>query len=281
MRTRKHQRGQAMTEFIAAMLLFVPLILGVIYVGKYSDIKHQAIQASRYAAMERALDPKAHESGAGIGAETVARFFRDGGQQTIAADEQARGSTSSDENPNWKQIDGTPLIARYADVSVNLHARSDLSVGAPGIDQVASLQFDGLNTGSAVQADVEVPVANMTNAGPLAQLMNNLNLRIGATTVMAGDPWNASSSQDVADHQTIVSVPGRLLGKVNKALDILKNVPGVPDPIKLLVDTGLPVFGCVKPDIVPNGTPGRGAPGAQYDSSDDPGSPDNPNDKCY
>ena len=56
MRTSKTQRGQAMSEFIAAMALFVPLVLGVIYIGKYSDIKHQAIQASRYAAMERALD---------------------------------------------------------------------------------------------------------------------------------------------------------------------------------------------------------------------------------
>ena len=52
------QRGQAMTEFVAAMAMFIPLILGVIYVFKYGDIKHQAIQASRYAAMERALDPR-------------------------------------------------------------------------------------------------------------------------------------------------------------------------------------------------------------------------------
>ncbi|TMH76766.1 MAG: pilus assembly protein [Betaproteobacteria bacterium] len=89
------QRGQAMSEFVVAMIAFVPLVLGVIYIGKYSDIKHQAIQASRYAAFERALDPHKHEGGTTVQDETVARFFRDGGQHTIGFQDKATGSTRS------------------------------------------------------------------------------------------------------------------------------------------------------------------------------------------
>src|SRR5262245_24100839 len=95
-----HQRGQAMSEFIAAMALFIPLVFGVIYIGKYADIKHQAIQASRYAAMQRALDPRRNRSDAAIQNETVARFFRDGGRHGIARDDKATGPTAGDLNPN-------------------------------------------------------------------------------------------------------------------------------------------------------------------------------------
>ena len=118
------QRGQAMSEFVVAMIAFVPLVLGVIYIGKYSDIKHQAIQASRYAAFERALDPHSHEGGTTVQDETVARFFRDGGQHTIGFQDKATGSTRTDENPVWAQVNGNPMIGQYPDVSVQFSCKS-------------------------------------------------------------------------------------------------------------------------------------------------------------
>jgi hypothetical protein len=264
------QRGQAMTEFVAAMALFIPLIMGVIYVFKYGDIKHQAIQASRYAAMERALDPRGHESIANRVVEnaTVARFFRDGARHPIARDEQAQGATAGDENPNWGQLNGDAMISQYADIQVNIAAKSIHSNALAPVDTAIDKlhEFSGLPTGYGVEARVEVPVANIAHFKPLQAI----NLKIGATTVIAGDPWGSAGAADVADHMTIVSVPAR-------AIRLLNKIPGIDILFRFLTDTPAPQFGCVKPDVVPEHV----APGAQYDPQDDPSNPANVNDKCY
>ena len=194
------QRGQAMSEFVVAMIAFVPLVLGVIYIGKYSDIKHQAIQASRYAAFERALDPHSHEGGTTVQDETVARFFRDGGQHTIGFQDKATGSTRTDENPVWAQVNGNPMIGQYPDVSVQFSSKSVKDSTTSTLlfpMDLMTKSFSGLNDdGSAVEADVSVKVADIAHFAPLS----NINLSVGATTVIAGDPWNAGGAQDVANH---------------------------------------------------------------------------------
>jgi hypothetical protein len=267
----KSQSGQAMTEFVAAMAMFIPLILGVIYVFKYGDIKHQAIQASRYAAMKRALDPRNQQSDTAIRDETVSRFFRDGGQHVLVANEQPTGATAGDENPNWGQLNGDPMLGPdYSAIKVGLTPKSlDAAVLQP-LDLLLNVPdalkpFKRLKTGFGTEADVEVPVANVVG---LPWLSNNL--KIGATTVIAGDPWNGGGAADVAGHLTDVSVPGKLIS-------ILTNFPGIDVLFKFLSGTDAPKFGCVKPDVVPDAT----APGAKYDPQDDPMNPNNPNDQCY
>ncbi len=258
------QRGQAMSEFVAAMTLFLPLVLWVIYIAKFSDIKHQAIQASRYAAMERALDPRKGESDSIVQNETVARFFRDGGAHTIGLDDQAQGSTATDENPNWGQITGDPLIAQYSDISVQLSSKGSLSTP---VDSFAG-RFS-LSAGSGIEADVEVPVVNVTHFAPL----NNINLKIGATTVMAGDPWNGDGAADVASHQSEETVPAK-----TGVFQVLKDL--LTPFVDALIDTPPPQFGCVKPEVVPL-TGGTGDPNAKYDPMHDPTNPGFPNDYCY
>ncbi|MBS0417477.1 MAG: hypothetical protein JSR66_07170 [Proteobacteria bacterium] len=270
MQSRHSQRGQAMSELITAMAFFVPLVLAVIYVGKYVDIKHQAIQASRYAAMERAMDPKDHEDDTTIGNETVARFFRDGGKHNIGFRDKADEATAGDLNANWMQpaAGGAPMIAKYSDITVKLSKTDVTGATLAGLEAPAGVQFSGLDTGEfGVQANVEVPIANVADHGPLTALMQGLNLKVAATTVMAGDPWNAANTQDVANHFTPLSVPARALSSLSDVLDPL---------FKLLTDQGAPRFGCVKADVVPPAA----AHGAQYDPMDNPVSPSNPNDKC-
>lgn len=265
----KSQRGQAMTEFVvAALALFLPLILGVVYVFKYGDIKHQAIQASRYAAMERALDPRAHESDTQIRDETVARFFRDGAQEKIALNEQATAATAGDENPNWSQLSGDAMIKQYSDVKVTLSKKSiDSTLLAPVNVAVTNLGplslFNGLSGGFGTEADVEVPLVNVAHFAPLS----NINIAIGATTVIAGDPWNGGGAADVASHIG-AAVPARIVGKFTNMMSFVSNAL-----FEALAGTPAPVFGCVKPDVVPTAA----APDAQYN----PGNPSNPNDQCY
>jgi Flp pilus assembly protein TadG len=258
----RSQRGQAMTEFIVAMAVLLPLFFGIVYIGKFSDIKHQAVQASRFAAFERALDPSARqESDAVLVEETRARFFTDASrnQGKIGFQDNTQGlATSGTLNPLWGELNGTPLIRSYQDpntgIRVDVTSNSmDLGAFAP-IDKGAQALFKNLNSGGQIQADVEVPIANVA---ALPAPLNNLNMKVAARTVVAGDAWNGGGTQNVADHFTPVSVPG-------KTISFLNSIPGIDALFQLLADTPAPQFGCVKPDVVPAAT----APGANYQASD-------------
>ena len=261
MRTRhmKHQRGQAITEFVAAMAFFVPLFLGIVYIGKYGDIKHQAIQASRYAAMQRALDPQKHQSDAAIRKEMAARFFRDNGRYAIARNDQATGPTNGDLNPSFYQLNGDPMIKRYDNITLELHAPRN-AVGGAALTTVgtSSRIMDGLDRTVGVQADVRVPVADILHFEPLA----SANLTIGASTVMAGDPWSAGGAKDVADHIGFKAVPARAASFLNDVTNLMK-------PLFELLGAPPPQLGCLKPDVVPNLSNQQVAPGASYDPGND------------
>jgi Flp pilus assembly protein TadG len=244
----RRQRGQAMTEFVAAMALFIPLFLGLIYVFKYNDIKHQAIQASRYAAMERALDP----SDGAVETHTRARFFRDG-KNAITANDNASEPTAGDENPNWDQLNGTPMLNSYSDVAVSFKATP---VDSPWltVPNAGASMFSGLQTGFGTQADVNVPLANVADFAPLS----NIGMTIHATTVIAGDTWSGGGPAEVASHFTWKTNTGKAMTWANNAA------------FTLLFDAfagSAPVWGCIKPDIVPETV----APGASYQSTQDGG----------
>lgn len=257
---RSTQRGQSTAEFVAAMALFLPLAMGIIYAGKYADIKHQAVQASRYAALERAMDPNRMESDQIVQNETVARFFPDAGKHNIGLEDQATAATAGDENPNWNQLNGDPMIGKYADITVAINGKSLDSTFLAPIDASASTQFKKLSSGTGIEADVEVPIANIAHFLPLS----NINIKVGATTVMAGDPWNAGGASNVNDHIGIAAVPAKaytadpLFGPLQTLLQDLLYQP--------LSGTDGPQFGCVKPDVVPQGV----APNASYNTNADP-----------
>jgi hypothetical protein len=245
-RVERSQCGQAMIEFVAAMALFVPLFLGLIYVFKYNDIKHQAIQASRYAAMERALDP--HDGA--VQTHTVARFFRDGSKSGITANDEATESTAGDENPNWDQQNGTPMLSSYSDVTVSL---TDPSIDSPNLSQVdaEANNFSGLATGFGTQANVTVPLANVADFAPLS----SMGVTLHATTVIAGNTWSGGGPADVGSHfSSALTNPGKAMVWANNPV------------FTTLFDAfagSAPVWGCVKPDVVP----GTAAPGAKYNSN--------------
>jgi hypothetical protein len=261
----RRQRGQASTEFIAAMALFVPLFFGIVYVGKFADMKHQAIQASRYAAFERALDPSStQESAAVLQEETRARFFTDGArnQGKIGFEDSTQNLASNGTtNPFWNEVNGTPLLQSYDDPTTGITvdvASNSMDVGAfAPINEGNQVFFSNLNTNGKIQADVKVPIANIAH---LPAILNNLNLVVAARTVVAGDAWNGNGPQDVANHQTIVSDPGR-----NNP--VLQTLQATLAPLAEVFADSQPKFGCDRPDVVPD----RTAPGASYQ----------PDDQCY
>lgn len=238
------ERGQATSEFLAAMALLLPLFLGIVYVGKYGDIKHEAIQASRYAAFEQALDPSAQHESANGGAvlieETRERFFTDESRNSgkIGYQDTTRGlQPASSLNPLWDELDSTPMISQYSDVSVSLNNGSIDSSLLQATDTVAQTFFS-LNGGGQVQANVEVSLANVASFAAL----ENINLKIGATTVVAGDAWNGGGAQNVAGNFTPLAIPTALFSVLS--LPLLPFFEGFSD-------TPGPQWGCVDADAVP------------------------------
>jgi len=259
-----------MSEFVAAMALFLPLLVGLIYIGKYSDIKHQTIQASRYAAFERALDPsKAHEPDAVLQEETRARFFMDESRNQGALVSTTNNQpTAATLNPLWGQLNGAPMLDNYSNVAVSFAAEQpvDDATLAP-VDAANTLLF-GLNRNGQFQANVEVSPPNIASFNPLSAV----NLKIAARTVVVGNAWNAGGAASVASrlHGGVPgSMPIRPGGPVSAIISTILDVSNTilqPFYEALAGDTG-PQLGCIRPDVVPANT----APGARYQ----------PGDTCY
>jgi hypothetical protein len=241
----RYQRGQAMTELIVAMAVFLPLLLGTIYIAKYSDIKHQAIQASRYAALERAFDPSSqHESQNVLIEETRARFFTDQSRNAgkVTHQDTTTGLQTTDSlNPLWSEMDGkTPMVTNYSDVAVNVNQGDINSVSMAATDAAGAALYR-LNKGGQITANVQVNTAKIASYDPL-----NLNLQIGATTVVAGDDWNAGGAAYVEGHFTVAAIPTAPLKSV------LQSFGALLDPLwQALSGTNGPQLGCVNADAVP------------------------------
>jgi hypothetical protein len=233
------QRGQATSEFIAAMAVLLPLFLGVVYVGKYSDIKHQAIQASRYAAFERALDPTQHENPGVLTEETRKRFFADGSLDNgnVGYQDSTSGlSTATTLNPVWSEVNGTAMVTNYSDVAVSVSKGALSSPAMSSAGALANKMFT-LDAGGQVQANVEVNTAAITHFAPL-----NRVLSIGATTVVVGDAWNADGASGVIDHFRPTAVPAALFKQATTPFNYL---------FQFFSSSDGPQWGCVNPDSVP------------------------------
>lgn len=232
------QRGQAMSEFIAACAVLVPLFMGIIYVAKYSDVKSSTIQASRYAAFERAFDPTAkHKPAPVLTEETRARFFTDGARNDGAF---TKGDTTANLKPDqfvtafWRDMKATRMLNQYADVS--------LAIDEKGLGGAFNkiLDTEGkvlkLNPNGLYYSNVEVPMANIAHFEPLKKI----NLKIGATTALLGDAWSAGGSADVTTHARR-AVPA----------SVIPSLPAADFLFEWLTDSPAPQFGCISPDVVP------------------------------
>jgi hypothetical protein len=159
----------------------------------------------------------------------------------------------------WSQLNGAPMITNYADVSVQV-TQGPINSGwrLSAIDTDGTKLFN-LNGNGQIQANVAVSPANIAHFQPLS----HIDLRIGATTVVAGDAWNAGGPQNVASHFTpqdsLLSFPGRYA---------LRPLGWVLWPLDHLFSDSSPQFGCLRPDVVPAS---RTTPLASY----------NPGDRCY
>lgn len=255
----RSQRGQAIAEFVVSMLIVVPLVLGVIYVGKYEDIKYTAIQASRHVAFERAFDtlPTPHESATVLADETRARFFADPMQSNNGAvayqdAPPASGSISSTLNANWLGTAGEALIGAYSpDIKADVTKGVDLTgIGKTAFDAARTLYFSNINDPGIQNARVQVQLANV----PHFAALNNLGLNIDVSTAILVDGFNADGN-GAPNNPAPDSVRGRV--------SLAQKIPGLSTVSQVannaivqfgwegLSDTPGPNLLCVAPDVVP------------------------------
>lgn len=262
-----------MTEFVIAMLVIVPLVLGVIYIGKYEDLKFSAVQASRYAAFDRVFDPsQRHKSSSVLQEETRARFFTDPmlkNQGAVAFQDSTQGqqgkgqrTTQGTLNQNWYGTGGDPVVKQYPDITLNVQNTGPSGTSSKALDLLAGPVNFKINDPGIAQADVQVKLANVATFAPLRQL----NLNLDVSTAVLTDGYNAGGATSPSAnnvHDRTFADWGLIFGKIPGFQQLLSIVNNgiVAVGWQALSDTNGPQWGCVLPDVVP----ADAAPGAKYD----------------
>lgn len=240
LRTRRLQRGQAAAEMVVAAAFLLPLFLSVVYVARYVDIKQSTVQASRYVAWERALDPNSKRQDSDLANEVRTRFFASGNRMSGEINSTnfvAATPASNEYNALWSDQSGNRLLKSFTDVTVV--TRDNAVPGKIGqiVNGVETKAF-GLNGKGFISADVEASLQNVAGFDPLAAI----NLRIGASTSILGDTWGANGANQVTT-RIRKTVPASYLGS---ALDA---VSWILTPFESSFSDFH--FGCIAPDVVP------------------------------
>jgi hypothetical protein len=254
------QRGQALTEFLVGMLALLPIILGVIYLGKYEDMKYSAEQASRYVAFERVFDPTgAHKPTATVLAqETRERFFRDPMEENNGAvgfqDSTAALTTQTSLGKNWFGTAGEALISAFSGIGVSVNSSAPSNTGA-ALDALAKANFNISDPGIE-QGAVQVPIVTPSYFSDLT----GKNLALNASTYVLADGYNADgdgAGSNPASNTVRARAGydwGLVLGKVPGLQSALNAVTGnvaAQFGWEALSDSPGPQFGCISPDVVP------------------------------
>lgn len=125
------QRGSSMVEFFTSLLVFVPLFIGIPLLGKYADIKHQTIEASRYVAWERTVysepgvsmrNDSWRDSGGGVHLEaekSSAQIMVEAEQRMFGHPSQGLHNGEITPNPFWVNRKGESLLALAASEDPN------------------------------------------------------------------------------------------------------------------------------------------------------------------
>jgi hypothetical protein len=248
----RRERGQAMVEFVVGTILLVPLFIGIVLIARYLDIKATTVQASRYAAFERATN-LGRSSDIELERKMRERLFTVSDAPVRSSDGLGNGDSWRNENPNWMDHSAraTRLIARPADVTLRTSEASAPGAAGTGAEAVANaIDSIGRVTGSRFDvnrrafytATVSVKLANLT---ALPAPLDNLNLTLTDRTTLLGDTWHAAGPAAVAQ-RTGALVPARLFTPFSDLLRPVRGALSIFEPA--FEDLCL---GQIDPEIVP------------------------------
>ena len=253
------QQGQALTEFLVASLVVVPLFLLIPMIGKYQDMAHHTLMASRYVAFDaitRNDGVNTWKPESQLAQEVQRRFFSNSRAPIKTGD--AAGNFRSHRNGMWTDPFGNPLLRNFdQDVRVNYGFgggathNAGFSDSRDGDPFVLMNRFD-LSRRGIYTANVAVTVANLPGGLRLIAPFDDINLVINRSTTVLLDPWSARNPQDVQNRlRDVVINPGSLLASIRPMTDLV--VDGLDGRILGLGDIRGPRLGDVQfwHDVVP------------------------------
>lgn len=253
------QQGQALTEFLVASLAVVPLFLLIPMIGKYQDMAHNTLMASRYVAFDaitRNNRVNSWKPEAQLAQEVQRRFFSNSRAPIKTGD--AAGNFRSHRNGMWTDAFGNPLLRNFdQDVRVSYgfgngaNHNAGFSGSRDGDPFLLMGRFD-LSRRGIYTANVAVTVANLPAGLRLIEPFDNINLVISRSTTVLLDPWSGQGPQDVQNRlRDVVVNPGSLLANIRPMTDLV--VDGLDGRLLLLGNIRGPRLGDVQfwRDVVP------------------------------
>jgi hypothetical protein len=213
----RRQRGQAIVEFLVATAVLLPLVAGVVLVGRLQDLRAATLQSARYAAFGGAL---AGTSSADLQSEVRARFFTDPDRLLRAAD---RRDVPSGTNPHWTDVArAASMIRTPGDVTVQLSnarppgaAARAMTAATDGVDRVARLTGRSLDLERRgyFSAAVDVRIADL----PSLTTLGVTPLALQARAQVLGDDWSSAGPAETARRASAL-VPTSPLRRVRPVL---------------------------------------------------------------
>jgi Flp pilus assembly protein TadG len=159
------QRGQAMVEFvIAATFFLVPLFLGIVILGKFSDVQHTTNMAGRYGAWERTVwyddagtkfdtyNGANHKSAGEIGNEIAVRLINDHTLATSVIKNTDKSATTfaNGIDPMWHDNEGKAYLDNYDQQSTTITKEAPATdMAGTAISLLNTLSIPGI-TGTIV-----------------------------------------------------------------------------------------------------------------------------------
>jgi hypothetical protein len=197
-RGARRLRGQALVELLVASAALVPLVVGIVLVGRLQDVRTAVVQSARYAAFGQALG---EASTADVQSEVRARFFGHPEHAPRAAD---RRDDRAGANPHWVDVlRPVPMIREPADVTVRLANRPPpgaaaraMSSTVAGVDRITALTGGtfGLERRGYVGAEVDVRLAAL----PSLARREARPLSLHARAAVLGRDWSAAGPAETA-----------------------------------------------------------------------------------
>jgi hypothetical protein len=236
------QAGQAMTEFLVALMAMLPIFLAVAYLGKYGDIQSSANQASRYASFQRAMQPDEGKlSKATVQDEVRARFFvppkamhgdgRIEHGETVGMIDKKKAQMAL-----WSDMQGKNMLSTFDKVRVTW---DDNALPDPGGAMSTMGKLVNHEYRASTTAMVEVDLVDRLDVS--GKKKKTTPLTIAAATAAAGDGWTSGGSNDTVDSVRPGVLANYVPTEVNTVLDVV---------MWLFEPTG-PDLGCIKPDVTP------------------------------
>ncbi len=255
-KSRRTEKGQAMTEFlIAASFFLIPLFLAMSLIAKYIDIKQANVQAARYQAWEYTVwyanDTERDYFGNGgevmsgftaadqpIKAtwqtrnESKQRFYRNPGDEDstfpILDADQTTTWKANEANPLWRNHRGQPLYTALDGAQASLASSEDTPT-IPVVGTIMNLMLDGIGVAfnligkllGALQSPVGFNAIN-TNGYAVA----NESMQISAVPTfnrMAGLPATRAYRLDGSDGITVAG------GSIGNSLSIVTSASVLTD----------------------------------------------------